>query len=227
MRAIAFLLGGIALWVAGCTQAPEAYEAQAEEAKEVREEAKKGQVVLSVDTDASEIIWVGTKVTGRHTGTVKIKEGILYLDNGKLSGGNFTIDMTTIENKDLEGEWKQKLENHLKSPDFFAVDSFPTSEFVITNVEPIEGVDTANYMVEGNLTIRGITKSIRFPVKEEKAEGDTYVYTTAFNINRKEWNVMYDGKPDDLIRNEIHFKIKLVAKPSEEAVPQPVEEEAS
>ena len=73
---------------------------------------------LSADVMESEITWKGYKVTGSHTGTVMLKEGNLEFTDGALTGGNFAIDMATLGSTDLEGEWKGKLDGHLKSDDF-------------------------------------------------------------------------------------------------------------
>lgn len=73
-----------------------------------------------VKTDESAIAWTGHKVTGQHNGTIAIKDGSLNINDGILSGGSFTIDMTTISALDQQGEGKTKLEGHLKSDDFSA-----------------------------------------------------------------------------------------------------------
>ena len=88
-----------------------------------------------VKTDQSKVVWKGYKVTGEHEGTVDLKAGTLTFEGNKLTGGNFVIDMTTIGATDLEGEWKVKLDGHLKSNDFFGVEQHPTATFKITKAE--------------------------------------------------------------------------------------------
>ncbi len=85
----------------------------------------------------STITWTGSKPTGKHTGTFKIKEGSLNVKDGALTGGIFLIDINSLNNEDLAGdaESKGKLEGHLKSPDFFDVAKYPTAKFEITGVE--------------------------------------------------------------------------------------------
>lgn len=64
----------------------------------------------------------------------------------------------------------QMLVGHLKSADSFAVDSFPAATFVISSVKPIEqqnaieGINVTR-TVEGNLTLRGITRAVSFPTQ--------------------------------------------------------------
>ena len=115
--------------------------------------------MLKVDTDASYITWKGYKVTGQHHGKVKLKGGNLEYDNGKLIGGNFEIDMTTITNEDLQGGSADKLIGHLKSEDFFGVEKHPTAKFVITKIAEAK---LGEYRVKGDLTIKSTTKPVSF-----------------------------------------------------------------
>ena len=109
---------------------------------------------VPVKTGESKITWKAYKVTGSHTGTVDIKEGALLFNEGKLTGGEFTVDMTSLVSTDLQGEYKGKLEGHLKSADFFGVESHPTSTLVFTSVT---ASGKNSYEVTGDLTIKGIT----------------------------------------------------------------------
>ena len=68
-----------------------------------------------IKSENSKVVWKGYKVTGSHQGMIAIKSGHFIFKEGNLTGGEFTIDMSTITNTDLEGEYKGKLEGHLKS----------------------------------------------------------------------------------------------------------------
>lgn len=165
----------------------------------------------NINAEHSVVRWTGSKVTGSHTGTVKIQSGhIVISDDNKLAGGDFTIDMHSILNEDLQGndEYKNKLENHLKSDDFFAVETNPISTFKITEVK--DATDQGA-QVSGNLTLRGITKNISFPVEITSNTDKAFTANADFNINRKDWGVQYEGMKDDLIADEINFKITLSA----------------
>ena len=164
-------------------------------------EAEKVEVNVSelnnVDTSASVITWKGTKPTGAHDGVVMLSDGDLLVENGTLKAGDFTIDMTSIVNKDMEGsEGAGKLEGHLKSGDFFDVETYPTSKFVITNVE--DKGDKVH--VTGNLQIKDVTKSITIPATVSTENGVTTFKSETFNINRADFNVRYGSKSffDDL-----------------------------
>lgn len=160
----------------------------------------------NVDVKQSKVTWKGYKVTGQHEGTIDLKEGKLTFENNVLKGGHFVIDMTTLGSTDLEGEWKGKLDGHLKSDDFFGVEKFPTASLKITKVEK----KGENYTVTGDLTIKNITNPITFDmmVKDNTA-------SAALKIDRSKFDVRY-GSPsffndlqDKAIYDEFDINVNL------------------
>lgn len=155
----------------------------------------------------SSIQWKGYKVTGSHYGTINLKEGSLTFNEGELQGGSFTIDMTSLVSLDLEGNWKDKLENHLKSDDFFGVESHPTASLVINEVV---ASSKNSYEVTADLTIKGITKPINFTlaIYGDKAN-------TTLKIDRAEYNVRYgsgsffDNLGDKTVYDEFDLVVDL------------------
>ena len=137
-----------------------------------------------VDPKASSIVWKGTKPTGEHVGTITIKEGSLSSEEGKIIAGNFIIDMTTIDETTNSEKPKaqDKLVTHLKSSDFFSVDSFPISTFAITKVEGIT--------ISGNLTIKNITREIKFTA-DVKIDGAILNAATIIDIDRTDFGINY------------------------------------
>ena len=111
-------------------------------------------VNIAIDPSKSTIRWRGEMLgMYAHEGTIALKEGYIYEENGQLVGGSFRVDMKkmqpTDENyKPAEGKSKEKLVEHLSSPDFFSVDSFPIALFDIIEV----GENT----LKGNLIIKDI-----------------------------------------------------------------------
>ena len=166
-----------------------------------------------LNTESSTIIWQGYKVTGEHAGTIDLKNGNLDFDNGEFTGGGFVIDMATIVNTDLEGEWKTKLEGHLKSPDFFGVEQFPTASFEITRV--ISRGTPGDYKVVGNLTIKETTKEIKFLIHLDDSTPNKTVATASITIDRSDFDVRYgsgsffDGLKDKTIYDEFDLEIEL------------------
>src|SRR5471030_3159724 len=105
----------------------------------------------------SNIDWVGAKVTGTHNGTIAVKEGELILNDGKLAGGKFIIDTTSIKILDItDPATNAQFAGHLASDDFFSIDKHPEASLEITSV--------SGNRVEGNLTIKGITHPVAFDV---------------------------------------------------------------
>ena len=136
-----------------------------------------------IKTESSKVTWKAYKVAGGHEGTVNLKEGHLLFDGAKLTGGEFVVDMTSMVTTDDMGDSKAKLEGHLKSDDFFGVETHPTSKLVITNVKPFNDKSST---VTGDLTIKGITKPITFVISlfENKA-------TATLKVDRAKYDVKY------------------------------------
>lgn len=169
----------------------------------------------NVDPNASVIAWTGYKVTGKHTGTVKVKSGNLLMDNGKLTGGSFEIDMTTIKCTDLEGEYADKLVGHLKNDDFFGTAKYGTSKLVITRVAPQD--TKGNYKITGNLTLKETTKEVKFFANVVENAG-TVTASGKITVDRSEFDIKYgsgsffDGLGDKTIYDEFDLQVNLVAK---------------
>lgn len=205
-KIVLFLFG--AVFLVSCSNNPKGDKAQT--TGEVMNATSAEGTSYQVDPSASSITWTGSKVTGSHTGTVAIESGNIIVNNKQLAGGNFSVDMQSINNEDLrnDAENKAKLESHLKSDDFFAVGTYPKASFEITEVKNAteKGAD-----VSGNLTLRGVTNNITFPVTITSHTEGAISVTADFNINRKDWGVKYEGMQDDLIADEINLKIALQA----------------
>ncbi|SEG56105.1 YceI family protein [Sphingobacterium lactis] len=208
MKKITLLSAIAALVLASCAGNPEGKKAETKDSVVVTQSEVVG-TTFNVDTAASKVVWTGTKVTGKHTGTVNIKSGSLTVDNGALTAGNVVLDMTSISSTDLEGEYKEKLDGHLKADDFFGVATHPEASFTITEIKP--GATANDITVSGNLIIKGVSKNITFDAKVVEATDATIKATANFNITRADWGVSYEGKSDDLISKEINFDINLVA----------------
>ncbi|MES2731830.1 MAG: YceI family protein [Bacteroidota bacterium] len=176
------------------------------------------ETALAVDPAKSELHYTGKKVTGEHSGTVKIAKGLLSVDGKKLVGGSFDIDMKSIVNTDLtDAGSNAKFIGHLKSEDFFSVDKYPTSTFKITKVEPIAGAKAgeANYTVTGDLAIKGITNPVTFPATV-KIEGNKVDAAAKFEVNRTKWDIKYGSglvgtAADKIIYDDFTIELKVVA----------------
>lgn len=207
MKKLILFSAAAAMIVASCVSNPEGKKAETADSVETVEQV--AGTAYTVDTAQSELVWTGAKVSGQHHGTVDIKSGQLIVDNGAITGGNFVLDMNTINTQDLEGEWKEKLDGHLKADDFFDVANHPEASFEITSVNA--GATEGTVVVSGNLTIKGVSKNITFDATVAELTEQSVKATADFNIAREDWGVNYAGQQDDLISKEINFKVTLVA----------------
>ncbi|MBT8393890.1 MAG: YceI family protein [Flavobacteriaceae bacterium] len=187
-------------------------------AAEAAAEAKMESVKYTANGSESTIEWTGFKPTGKHNGTIGIENGTLTLNNGKLESGSFFIDMNSIIDLDIpsDDEKNGKLVGHLKSPDFFDVEKYPTAAFTITGVEEMEG----KTMLSGNLTLKEKKNNVTFPVMIS-TEGDNLSITSeVFTIDRSKWDVKYGSKSffdnlgDKFINDDIELKINVKATKS-------------
>lgn len=160
-----------------------------------------------IDVKESEVVWTGEKVTGTHTGTINLEDGHFITEDGKLKGGEFAIDMNTITVTDLSGENKDKLEGHLKSDDFFGVETYPTSKLVIKSIAE-KGNGT--YGVVADLTIKDETHPVTFDLDWNENSA-----STEFSIDRSKYNVRYgsgsffDNLGDNTIYDEFELQVNL------------------
>ena len=168
---------------------------------------------FKADASKSSVEWLAKKITGQHSGDVKLASGSLVLDKGAVKSGVFEIDMTGIRVLDITGEYADKLLGHLKSDDFFSTEKFKTATLVIT-----DGKKAANgtYDLKGNLTIKGITKPIAFPATITTV-GNVTTATSAITVDRTVYDIKYgsasffDSLGDKAIDNNFLLTVKLVA----------------
>ena len=86
-------------------------------------------------------------------GTFGVKAATLTAPENPLEATvEATVDVASIDTKD-EGR-----DNHLRSADFFDVENYPTMEFRSTGVR----IENGDFLVDGNLTIKGVTKPVTF-----------------------------------------------------------------
>ncbi len=182
---------------------------------------------VPLDTTSSQVQWKGAKKlpgAGDHTGSVKIKKGTINLnEKNELIGGTIVIDMKSIENKDLSGKYKTKLENHLDSEDFFHIKKHPEANFKITKVEKTR---SNLHKVTGNLTLRGETHQESFEIKvdtQKAKKGQILVATGDISINRAKYGVTYNSESnllkkavkiakDKVIKDSIELSLELKTK---------------
>ncbi|WP_153797560.1 YceI family protein [Foetidibacter luteolus] len=216
MKLASKLFISASILLAACQSAPKADEAATGEKQDA---AAATGATYTVDTTNSVVTWAGTKPTATHTGTFKIKDGSIAVENSNVTGGSFTIDIASLVDTDLTGEFKGKLEGHLKSPDFFDVAKFPTAKFEITKVEAFDSTKAksllpgATHLLSGNLTLKDSTKNVTFPAIVSITE-NALTAQANFNIDRTDWGMNYKGpdNPQDwVIKKEVNLQLNVKA----------------
>ena len=156
-------------------------------------------------TPSSTVNFVGSKVTGSHSGGFKTVTGHFTVKDGALVGNDHKVVI------DINSIWSdaEKLTGHLKSADFFDAEKYPEATFAATSLAK---KSDASYEVSGNFTLHGVTKNITFPATVTQS-GDLVKIDAKFDINRQDFGIVYPGKAEDLIRNEVVIELKLEVKP--------------
>lgn len=154
----------------------------------------------------SQLMWEGSKPAGSHTGTLNISGGQFTIADGKITDGNFNVNMSSLTVTDLEGEEKDNLEGHLKTADFFDAEQFPTAEFKVTGSEKLEGDENATHKIMGDLTMKGATQAIEFMAKVSEMEGGIAIASN-FDIDRTKWNIEYNSKSSSKFENLVADKV--------------------
>lgn len=173
-------------------------------AKETEEKVAAGEAKsFDIDVEKSKIGFRGEKVTGGHDGSFKDFSGKVTMEGETAKSLEFTVKMDSVESDN------EKLTGHLKTDDFFAVDKHPEAMFKSTKISEKGGDDGSTHEIEGELTMRGVTKVITFPAKVIVSDAEARG-TADFTINRKDFEIMYEGMKDDLIKDDVALKLELV-----------------
>ncbi|PJE76772.1 hypothetical protein COV05_02820 [Candidatus Uhrbacteria bacterium CG10_big_fil_rev_8_21_14_0_10_48_16] len=208
---------------AGCTAVQEVEE-EPQEAPVVEEEVSEGVEEDEIengsyilDTDSESVAWEASKRVGAtHYGIIQAQAGALIVENGAIVGGSVVVDMTTLVDLDLnDPQMNETLVTHLKSDDFFAVATFPTATYAISEVISVEGVEGVTHRVKGTMTIKGIDQEVEFPALIEWKEEGIRV-TGTVTLDRTLWDVrfgsdkFFDNLGDGLIEDEFTLTLSMM-----------------
>jgi len=160
--------------------------------------------VLPISPENSKVEFTGSKVTGKHDGGFKAFTGTIDLVNNKPEESKVSVDIDT--NSIFSDD--DKLTGHLKSADFFEVEKYPRATFVSTKIVPDAAKGVGVYTVTGDFDLHGQKKSITFPAEITMSDAEVAV-DAEFSINRKDFGIIYAGKTDDLIRDDVVIRLNL------------------
>lgn len=211
-------LFGACLLLTACNKAPKGDDVVITDKQQAAEAT--GQT-FAIDTAESRVRFTGNGVGKNHPGIFQLASGTVAVTGDQITGGEFVIDIKSME-MEQEGEMiKNKLRPHLLSGDFFDADKFGTAEFVITNIEPYKPKDNeksltegANYSISGNLKLKDITKNVTFPARID-LDGNTLKAKANFDIDRRQWQMNYGNDKtlgDKFISETVNIELDLQAK---------------
>ncbi|HVF46219.1 MAG TPA: YceI family protein [Pyrinomonadaceae bacterium] len=164
----------------------------------------------AITPELSKVEFTGSKVTGKHDGGFKNFTGVIDLVGNKPETSKVAIDIdTTSVFTDAEG-----LTKHLLTPDFFAAEQFPLATFISTKIEPDTPKGPGNFIITGDLNLRGVKRTITFPAVITLTP-NSVIAKAEFSVNRKDFGIAYAGKADDLIRDDVVLRFELTARKKE------------
>jgi polyisoprenoid-binding protein YceI len=169
-------------------------------------EAASASVAYAIDPAASKIEWVGSKPSGTHRGGFQDFSGNIELANGDPAASSVNVAIMADSIRSDAG----RLTGHLKSPEFFNVAGFPTVTFASTSIAR-QQADV--YLITGDLSMHGVSKSISFPAQIHVGEGEIHA-SGRFELKQHDFGMTYTGKPDDAVVNGVAVQIEVVARPA-------------
>ena len=201
-----------------CNQAPKGDEAKISDKQEASQSTG---ATFIVDTAESNIRFTGHGVGKNHPGNFKLTSGEISIDGDKVTGGEFTIDIRSLDVEQQGEMFQTKLKPHLLSGDFFNAEKFGTAKFEITKEEPYEAtandssiVKGANFLISGNFTLKDVTKNITFPARID-LDFNTLKGEANFDIDRTQWQMNYGNDKtlgDKFISETVNIELDLEAK---------------
>ncbi|MEM9730618.1 MAG: YceI family protein [Myxococcota bacterium] len=159
---------------------------------------------LPITPENTKIEFVGAKVTRSHDGGFTKFAGTVDVRD-PLEASIIEIE---IETASLYSD-APKLTKHLKSPEFFDVEKYPSATFKSTKIAKTD----SGHTITGDLTLHGQTKTITFPATIAQGADGGVSGNAEFAIDRHDFGITYPGMPDDLIRDKVVIKLKLNIPP--------------
>lgn len=218
MKNISIALAGLVVMMTACSEAPKGDDASITNEQQAANATGQSFVV---DTTDSRVHFNGRGVGKNHPGTFRLSSGSVAVANNTVTGGDFTININSMELEQKGDMFQNKLHPHLMSGDFFDASKFGTAKFVITKVEPYEKndsdtsiVDGANFRVSGNLTLKDVTKNVTFPAKIDLDNNELKAKAN-FDIDRRQWQMNYGSDKtlgDKFISETVNIELDLKAR---------------
>lgn len=174
-----------------------------------------GATRMVADLQQSIVRWTGTKVRGKHEGTVVLQFGELCVRQSQIVRAGFVADMRSIQITDIpahETVPRKLVRDHLMGENFFHVEKYPEAVLSINEVRHENG---STYAVEGTLTMRGVRLPVSFQARIPEISSSGVNAQASLTVDRKRWGMRYRlADPRGLlVADEFTLDLTLVARP--------------
>ena len=159
-----------------------------------------------INTETSKIKWKGREIsTKTHYGSLKFIDGKISISNNEVKG-QVRVDMESLKVEDLTGGFKNKLEGHLKSDDFFSVDKHKISMLKVISSKKMGD----NYLIDAILTIKEISHPLSFElsIDDNKATANLSFDRSKYNVRFRSGS-FFENLGDKLILDDIDLEVEL------------------
>jgi len=213
----AFIIGLAGMLLFACSQTKKDMVEMQDVTTSLTTEVPGQRVYLDKNKNYSHIQYTGYKKIGtKETGKAFFKDGFFIVNDGAVLGGQFIVDLTSLTNESNELKaMQEKFLEHIKSADFFEVETFPTASFIVTEVIELSEKDNLGHThsITGNLTIRGLEKQITVPADIEM-DGRIIKMITEFTFDRTVFGLSYGvgsnlskAAADEIISDAVNLRI--------------------
>lgn len=211
------LFAAATLLVACGETAQDGSNAAATQGETIQTSVNDGQYVIN--KVKPKVTWAAQKLTGDgHNGTLHIESGKFQVENGQITSGVVIFDMARMAVTDLTGEEKESLEGHLRSGDFFNVETHPQAILTVSNVTEANGKAQLNATL--NMNGEAVDYTIPVEVVEADVPGDMkgLAIQGKFMLDRTKHNITYhsqtfDDKLDWFIKDDVQVGFSVIGVP--------------
>ena len=147
-----------------------------------------------------------SKVRGRFT---KFSGQLVTADDPLQSSVTAEIDLTSINTG------QEQRDQHIQSADFFEVETYPTMTFKSTGIR----VEDGEYILDGDLTLKGVTKNVPLRLELQGFGEDPYGgyragFTATGELNRRDFNVNFNAPMQNggvVVADKIQLHLEIEA----------------
>ncbi len=174
-------------------------------------QASTDTTTYQVDVNSSSLEWS----LDVHHGSILLKNGTIKIVDNHPIAACVTVKMDSVHDQDITYQLMRKtLQNILRSDVFFNTKKYPEAYFVLDQVKPLPD---GSYLVQGDLTITGVSNCIQFIIHIHKQGNMLKVTSRPFRIDRLRWGItsysqhVATSEKNFVVSDSISFNFTVVA----------------